>query len=67
MKINEAGINQNAMRQIKDLMETSYDMIGTSKDTNYSDGEERGYMLMTLGEIKGIIDMAEAMKEVLKA
>ena len=29
--------------------------------------KERGYLLMTLGEIAGIIEMADAMKEVLKA
>lgn len=29
--------------------------------------KERGYMLMTLGEIAVIIEMADVMKEVLKA
>jgi hypothetical protein len=29
--------------------------------------EERGYFLMTIGEIAGIIEMADAMKEVLKS
>ena len=61
MRINEENINHNAVRLIKDLTESRYDMImeGTA--------EERGYLLMTLGEIAGIIEMAEVMKEVLKA
>lgn len=61
MRINEGCINHNAVRIIKDLVESRYDMImeGTA--------EERGYFLMTLGEIAGIIEMADVMKEVLKA
>lgn len=60
MRINEGNINHNAVRIIKDLVESRYDMImeGTA--------EERGYLLLTIGEIAGIIEMADAMKEVLK-
>lgn len=61
MKINEDCINHNAVRMIKELTESRYDMIMEAT------AEERGYLLMTLGEIAGIIEMAEAMKEVLKA
>jgi hypothetical protein len=61
MKIDEKSINHNAVRMIKELTESRYDMIMDA--TN----EERGYLLMTIGEIAGIIEMADAMKEVLKA
>jgi hypothetical protein len=60
MRINEGNINYNAVRIIKDLVENRYDMI--MEET----AEERGYFLMTIGEIAGIIEMADAMKEVLK-
>jgi hypothetical protein len=62
MKINEDCINHNAVRLIKDLLESRYEMIEEDKQNI-----ERGYLLMTLGEIAGIIEMADAMKEVLKA
>lgn len=61
MRINNENINYNAVRMIKDLIESRYEMIGDAT------AEERGYLLMTLGEIAGIIEMADAMKEVLKA
>ena len=60
MRINEENINYNAVRMIKELTESRYDMIMEAT------AEERGYLLMTLGEIAGIIEMANAMKEVLK-
>lgn len=62
MKINEECINHNAVRMIKDLLESRYDLIEEDKQN-----QERGYLLMTIGEIAGIIEMADAMKEVLKA
>ena len=61
MRISEECINHNAVRLIKDLVENRYDMIMEAT------AEERGYLLMTIGEIAGIIEMSEAMKEVLKA
>lgn len=61
MKINEDCINHNAVRMIKELVDSRYVMLDDGS------AKERGYMLMTLGEIAGIIEMAEAMKEVLKA
>ena len=67
MKIDEASINHNAVKLIKDLVGTSYDMIMANSETDYRFAEERAYMMMTLGEVQGIINMAEAMKEVLKA
>ena len=61
MKIDESCINHNAVRLIDALVEGRYEMIdGDNPEV------ERGYMLMTLGEIAGVIQMAEAMKEVLK-
>ena len=60
MKINEDCINHNAVRMIKELTESRYDMIMEAT------AEERGYLLMTLGEIAGIIEMADVMKEVMK-
>lgn len=62
MKINYESINHNAVRVIKDLLESRYEMIEEDRQNI-----ERGYLLMTLGEIAGIIEMADAMKEVLKA
>ena len=62
MKINEECVNHNAVRLIKDLLESRYDLIEEDKQN-----QERGYLLMTIGEIAGIIEMTDAMKEVLKA
>lgn len=62
MRINEECINHNAVRMIKDLLESRYDLIEEDKKD-----QEREYFLMTIGEIAGIIEMADAMKEVLKA
>jgi hypothetical protein len=61
MRINEECINHNAVRLIKDLLESRYDLIEEDKQD-----QELGYLIMTLGEIAGIIEMANAMKEVLK-
>jgi hypothetical protein len=61
MRINEENINYNAVSMIKDLTESRYDMIMEAT------AEKRGYLLMTIGEIAGIIEMANAMKEVLKS
>lgn len=62
MKIDTESINHNAVRLIKDLLESRYDLIEEDKQD-----QELGYLIMTLGEIAGIIEMADAMKEVLKA
>ena len=62
MKIDTECINHNAVRMIKDLLESRYDLIEEDKQN-----QELGYLIMTLGEIAGIIEMADAMKEVLKA
>ena len=62
MKIDDACIDNNTVRLIRDLTDTRYELINSDKPA-----EERGFMLMTLGEIAGVIEMAEAMKEVLRA
>ena len=61
MKIDEGSINHNALRLIGELIDTRYELIMNEDKAR----EERGYILMTLGEIGGIIEMAKAMKEVM--
>lgn len=58
MKVDESCINHNALRLIKYLTDSNYEIKYEEK--------EMGYMLMTLGEIRGVIDLADALKEVLK-
>ena len=62
MKIDESCIDHNTVRLIRDLVDSRYELIDNDKPA-----QERGFMLMTLGEIAGVIEMAEAMKEVLRA
>lgn len=62
MKLTEDSIDFNTVRLIRDLINTRYELIDNDKPA-----QERGYTLMTLGEIAGVIEMAEAVKEVLKA
>lgn len=59
MRITTDNIDYNAVRIIKELTECLYDGIGGEGD--------RAWALMTLGNIRGVIEMADAMKEVLKA
>ncbi len=63
MKVDKETIDHNTVRLIAEAMVTKYDMIMSESDAY----EERGYMLMTLGEISGIVQMGEALKEVLDA
>lgn len=65
MKITEDSINHNAVRLIKELVDTRYDMIAGDKDMAMT--AERGFVLMTLGEIGGALALAEELKKVLKA
>lgn len=62
MKIDDACIDHNIVRLIRDLIDTRYELIDNDKPA-----QERGFMMMTLGEIAGVIEMAEAIKEVLRA
>ena len=61
MKIDEAAINHNAARIIRALVKTSYEVIEQEWDK-----VDREYVLMTIAEIAGVCEMAEALKEVLK-
>ena len=58
MKIDEACINYNAVRLINEIMGNPYE---------YGDQDESAdhFRLMTLGAVRGVLDMAEAMKKVL--
>lgn len=55
MKIDEGCINHNVDRLVAELTETLYEWT----DSN-------NMMIATLGEIRGIHTLAEALKEVLK-
>ena len=59
MKIDEACINHNALRLINEIVGSPYE---------YGDQDETAdhFRLMTLGAVRGVLDMTEAMKEVLK-
>lgn len=58
MKIDEASINQNALRLIKDITSFAYDSIGDSpKDKLTRDAY--------LYSIQGIVEFAEILKEAL--
>lgn len=59
MKIDENGINHNAVRLIDDIVTDFVDNNLVECDSNYKE--------ITIGYIKGICDMANAMKEVLKS
>jgi hypothetical protein len=61
MRIDEACINHNAVKIIDALSDNIYAFCDGDMEQN------RMYMAMTLGEIAGVIDMAKALKEVLKA
>jgi hypothetical protein len=58
MKIDESGINHNAVRLVDDIVTDFVDNNLVECDSNYKE--------ITIGYIKRICDMANAMKEVLK-
>lgn len=58
MKIDESTINHNAVRLIDDIVTDFVDNNVTECNDDYK--------TITIGYIKGICDMANAMKEVLK-
>lgn len=59
MKIDEACINHNAMRLIKEEIGAMYDI-----DINAEDG--KAWLLEMSGNINGICKLAEELKKVLK-
>lgn len=58
-RIDEAAIDKAAVELIHELTEVCYDLVSSD-----SKGDAR-CILMTLGNIIGVIDMARAMKEAL--
>lgn len=58
MKIDEACINHTALRLINEIVGIPYE---------YGDQDETAdhCRLMTIGAVRGVLDMAAAMKEVL--
>lgn len=64
MRITEDCINHNAVRIINEIAENSYDFCSVKNDKE--ERENAMYMAMTLGNIMGVLEMAQAMKDVLK-
>lgn len=58
MKIDEACINHNALRLINEIVESPYEYVEQDKNADHC-------RLMTIGAVRGVLDMAEAMKGVL--
>lgn len=60
MKIDEECINHNAVRMIKEIIRTPEELEGQGQiDMN-------AVNLMMIGAISGVIELADALKEVLK-
>lgn len=59
MKIDEACINHNVVRLVDEMTATLYDFVEPGGEMDY-------LRVATLGEIRGICDLANALKEVLK-
>ena len=57
MKVTEESVNHNALLLIDDVVGTVFE---------YTDGEGKSTLLTSLGYIKGVVDMAKAMKEIIK-
>lgn len=66
MKIDESCINHNAVKLIDELSASAYDFCSLKAENAMSERENQNFALMTLGNICGVIDMARALKEVLK-
>ena len=58
MKLGEEDINHNAVRLINEL--DVWDLAGDEEGND-------GFRIMTLGYIRGVTELATALKEVLKA
>lgn len=63
MRITEDCINHNAVRLIDELTSECYGAVFESN----SDSARTAFYLLTLGNIIGVLDMAQAMKDVLKS
>lgn len=64
MKIDESCINHNALRLIDDIVDDPYYLCHCDDDKSVE--QNLRVALMTIGEINGVLMMANAMKEVLK-
>ena len=60
MRINEECINHNASRLIDDVTASPYEWVEQGDDADHQ-------RILTIGYVRGVIDMAKAMKEVLKS
>ena len=67
MKIDEACINHNAVKLIDDILADPYSWCFSGANEEQGKSDNHHSMLMAIGEINGVLDMARAMKEVLKA
>lgn len=66
MKIDEGNINHNALRLINELLIDPYSWCYGGKDDQQDQREAYNCILMTIGNINGILAMAQIMKEVLR-
>lgn len=60
MKIDEGCINHNALRLIDDVTANPYEW---AEQNDCADHQR----ILTIGYVRGVIDMAKELKEVLKA
>lgn len=60
MKINEESINHNVTRLIEEYTQCIWEINDEKNDEDHT-------RLMTLGFIRGVLEMGEVMKEVLKS
>lgn len=60
MRINEECINHNVARLVGELVEELYDFTAADEGSDH-------LRIAVLGEIRGICQMAQTMKEVLEA
>ena len=65
MKIDDNCINHNALRLIKEALSDPYYLCSSEPDR--TDEANFRIAMMMIGEANGVIAMANAMKEVLKA
>mgnify|MGYP006874650030 CR=1 FL=1 len=65
MRITEDCINHNAVKIIGELTENCYGFCDAKSAEE--ERENAMYMAMTLGNIMGVLEMAQAMKDVLKS
>lgn len=59
MKIDETNINHTALRLINEIVESPYEYGNQDESADH-------FRLMTIGAVRGVLDMVEAMKKVLK-